>query len=251
MKYIHRILLVGSSILIIYCITLFLSFGPLSFLGITFLLSLVGFFYGLAQYLKKDQLLNQAPHYLRILISGILTLSMLCFIFLEGFLIYQGQQTNDQPVDKVIVLGAGLNGDQISTSLRYRLEATIEYYQTSPDTIIIVSGGQGEGELITEAKAMKDYLLSNGIPEDKIIEEDQSTNTYENFRYSSQYLNPTDTVMIITNDFHMARAKLIASSLGIQAYGYPAQSHLMTLPLFYIREFFAYIKDFILIRLPF
>ena len=70
---------------------------------------------------------------------------------------------------------------------------------------------------------MKNYLVGKGIDESLIIEEGLSTNTYENFKFSKQYLQQTDKVLVITNDFHVARAKLIASRLGIQVYTLPAK----------------------------
>ncbi len=194
-----------------------------------------------------DQLLSLFPIWLKYIIYGLFTLGFVLFIVVESIIIYDSHRDELQ-ADKVIVLGAGLKGNQITTSLLYRLDTTITYYQQYPNTTIIVSGGQGTGETISEASAMYQYLISRGIPQDKIIQEDKSTSTYENFKFSSAFINSNDKVMIITNNFHMSRAKLIAKRLGIEAYGYSAPSHRPTLINFYIREFFAYIKDYILIR---
>ncbi len=86
---------------------------------------------------------------------------------------------------------------------------------------MVVSGGKGSGEKITEAKAMKDYLIKNGIDKNRIIEEDKSTNTYENFKYSKLKIEERSQrklsdlkVKIVTTDFHVLRSKILAYRNG-------------------------------------
>ena len=247
MKYFNRCLLILSVLLLIYVIYINLIYGSIAFSKTLGLMCLFIIGYSFIQIKMHDQLLSLFPIWLKYIIYGLFTLGFVLFIVVESIIIYDSHRDELQ-ADKVIVLGAGLKGNQITTSLLYRLDTTITYYQQYPNTTIIVSGGQGTGETISEASAMYQYLISRGIPQDKIIQEDKSTSTYENFKFSSAFINSNDKVMIITNNFHMSRAKLIAKRLGIEAYGYSAPSHRPTLINFYIREFFAYIKDYILIR---
>lgn len=125
--------------------------------------------------------------------------------------------------DAVIVLGAALRGERISGALQKRLDAAIEYYQENPDVVIVVTGGKGPQEDITEALAMERYLMENGIPQDKIIKEEQATSTYENFKFSKELLDEhfgelgiTDyKLAYITDDYHIYRAGQLAKIAGL------------------------------------
>ena len=82
-----------------------------------------------------------------------------------------------------------------------------EYLKSHEKTIAIVSGGQGKGEDISEALAMKQGLMKQNIAEDRIIMEDKSTSTDENITFSKPLIPQYEKGMIVTNDFHMFRAK--------------------------------------------
>jgi len=100
--------------------------------------------------------------------------------------------TNDNVTyheDAVIILGAGIKGERLSLTLKYRLDKGLEYIALNPNAKIIVTGGKGPGESITEAEAMRRYLVSQGIENDRIIIEDKATSTYENLMYSSEFLS--------------------------------------------------------------
>lgn len=116
-----------------------------------------------------------------------------------------------------IVLGAKVNGTTPSLSLKYRLEAALDYAKKYEDVILILSGGQGPDEEISEADAMKTFLVSHGIDEDRLILEADSTSTYENFQFSSKLL-PEDlnAITIITSDYHLSRSKKIAQEFGFE-----------------------------------
>ena len=126
--------------------------------------------------------------------------------------------------DAVIVLGAGIQGEEVSESLRNRLDAAARYYQKNPDVIIIVSGGQGPQETITEALAMERYLLEQGVPAKQIVKEQMATSTRENFLYSKEILDKqfdgVYSVVFVSSDYHIYRAKLIANSVGFDEITY-------------------------------
>lgn len=124
-----------------------------------------------------------------------------------------------------IILGAKVNGRVPSLSLQYRLESALEYAKQHPHVIFILSGGQGPDEDISEAEAMKRYLLEYGVSEDRLIIEDQSTSTYENISFSKRLLpGSIQNVTIITSDYHLARSKKIASNLGLETDVIPAKT---------------------------
>src|SRR5699024_38799 len=154
--------------------------------------------------------------------------------------------------DAVIVLGAGVNGTEPSLSLRTRLDAALDYLETCPDIPAVLTGGTGYGEEISEAACMYDYLTERGVEPDRLILEDQASNTAENFARSRPLLEEAgvdpaaDTVAVVTNDFHMARSELIAARQGYgDVAGIPAPLPWAHLTVnYYLREAFALVKTF-------
>ncbi|WP_391206483.1 YdcF family protein [Psychrobacillus sp. L4] len=118
-----------------------------------------------------------------------------------------------------IVLGAKVKKGNIpSLALKYRLDSALAYAIEYPHVKLLVSGGQGQDEDIAEAVYMKDFLLENGIVEDRLIVEDQSTSTYENLLFSQELLPDNVTsVTIITSDYHLHRAKILAKQMNWDA----------------------------------
>lgn len=157
---------------------------------------------------------NKAKWINYVLVAGLLIfLGYLLFIGIFGSI-----KTTSYEEEALIVLGAGLKGENPSRQLRYRLDAAISYHENNPDAVIVVSGGQGENEEISEAEAMKMYLVSNGVPEDMIIMEDKSVSTETNFKNSKEILDgifgQEYDVCYITNDFHVFRAGFQAKKAG-------------------------------------
>lgn len=135
-------------------------------------------------------------------------------LFLYGNL---GLNRKDYSRDVVIVLGAGLRGEQPSLLLKNRLDEALIYYETNGYARFVVTGGQGYGESRTEAQVMKTYLVEGGIPSSRIYVEDQATSTRENFKYSMAILGRerlSFQIAYITNDFHVLRSGILARAQG-------------------------------------
>ncbi len=171
------------------------------------------------------------------------------FFIVEGFIIYELQQSkrvDPNNIDVVIILGAGLNGDKLSKTLESRLEAGVHFLKNNKELPVVVSGGQGPGESISEASAMGKYLKENGIEDHRIYYEEKSTTTYENLKLSKQLIEQKGvkdpTVFIITNNYHLARARMIAGELGLKSDGLGANSPLFVTINYFIREYFGIIK---------
>ena len=124
--------------------------------------------------------------------------------------------------------------------LKHRLNTAIDYLEKNPETICIVSGGQGYNEPCTEAQAMADYMEAAGIEKDRLILEDESKTTEQNIKYSKKYMKDGASVGIITNDFHMFRAMQITKGEGLKsAKAIAAGSNPLYLPNNMFREYLA------------
>ncbi len=164
----------------------------------------------------------------------------------SGLMIHAAQNQPPKGADAVIVLGGGVSQGHISQSLQNRLDTALAYCEQNPKTLVVVSGGQGADEPTTEAKAMAEYLISEGMEPSKIVQEDQATSTYENFVYSKALLEPLfgeeGSYVYVTSDFHVYRAGLAAQEAGISASGLAAPSPAWMAPNFYMRETLALMR---------
>lgn len=119
------------------------------------------------------------------------------------------------------------------------------YLEENPETRAVLSGGQGQGEQISEAEAMYRYLTEHGIDGSRLILEDRSTNTKENLDFSLEKIGTLDTsIGIVTNHFHVFRGVAIGRKCGCrQIYPIPARYRTWRLLVYIPREILAIIKD--------
>ena len=115
------------------------------------------------------------------------------------------------------------------------------------DVVCIVSGGKGGTEPVAEAYAMRDYLIDMGVDEARILTEADSYSTHDNMTKSAIVMEEYDpglekTAVIITNDFHIFRAQLVAKNRGITGYGIPCHTPLRVLVTSYMREFMTIVN---------
>lgn len=173
-----------------------------------------------------------------------LLLCLLVFMIVEIPVIKAMFPDHEKNLSYLVVLGAKVNGKVVSDSLKRRLDQTIVYLRENPETRVIVSGGQGVDEEVSEAQAMKEYLLENGIFAERILVEANSRNTKENLRFSKQFFeNEQVSVGIVTNQFHMYRACCYAKRAGYQnVKRIPAGCHPVLFLNYMVREFFAVLK---------
>lgn len=208
---------------------------------------------GLLNQKHKGQYSLLRPGKIKTVIKTCFFIGLASFVVIEGFIIGSAVSKHKQKSDYLVILGAGLRGEVPSTALYQRLYASLEYIKHNPKIKIIVSGGKGSGESITEAEAMKRFLINIGVEGDQIIKEEKSTSTLENLKFTTEVLKKIDKsenikVTIVTNNFHMFRAKFLAKRQGLSAYGYPAPLHPMLVPTCFAREYLAVINSFIFDR---
>lgn len=122
--------------------------------------------------------------WLRRVFLALLAAGFVFFTVLEVRVVSWARTDNETPVTAIIVLGAGVNGRSPSLSLRTRLDAALAYAQDRPDVPIIVSGSQGQGEDISEARCMADWLTARGVDPERVWLEEKADNTRENIAYS-------------------------------------------------------------------
>lgn len=177
-----------------------------------------------------------------LVIIGVTVFVVLCGMISKGF-----NEKGEKNLDYVIVLGAQMRENGPSAVLKYRLDAAIRYLNDNPDTICIVSGGQGPNEPYPEAEGMYHYLMENGIQKERILMESKSENTIENMKYSKAIMNKNyESVGIITNNFHMFRALQIAKKQGLKnVCGISADSNKLYIPNNVLRECGAIMKGWI------
>lgn len=144
------------------------------------------------------------------------------------------------PADCIIVLGCRVYGTVPSPFLVARLDEGVRLYKEGYGRRMVVSGGQGAGEDITEALAMKRYLLTQGVAQDHIIMEGESTSTEENLRFSFAKMrqNNLQTAVLVSNKYHLLRATLIGKRLGMPhtCSGVFVSAHVMTEAKGFLRE---------------
>ncbi|MBS7263210.1 MAG: YdcF family protein [Eubacteriales bacterium] len=152
----------------------------------------------------------------------------------------------DKNVDFLIILGCGLKADGTPTPLlRGRIDRALAFAreqeaQTGKKLIFITSGGQGPNEPVSESAAMKRYLTERGVPEERIVEEDRSTDTFENMKFSKeiiQALDPEGKVAFSTTNYHVFRSGLFARRVKMRAVGMGAQTKWYFWPNAAVREF--------------
>ena len=148
--------------------------------------------------------------------------------------------------DYVIILGCKIQKDgKLTKLLKGRVDRAIEFAtkqkeKTGKDIVFIPSGGQGSDEIISEALAMKNYLIENGIKEKNIILEDKSTNTLENFNFSHKLMKKKyANIAFSTTNYHVFRSGLLATSLNIELEGMGAKTKSYFWINAFIREYIA------------
>lgn len=247
-------------VLIILGLAVFLLFYPIrySIIGISFLMELTAFFgififlLGISMMPVKGRTLFKVFKVFRIFFISMFLFGAVIFAVIEGIIFANSQGDAPEKTDVIIVLGAGLYGNSPSLTLISRLDGAIEYMEKYPDTICVVSGGQGKTESIPEGTAMRRYMLDRGIADERIIVESYASSTIENMRNSFRLIGEQlgqlpVKVGIVSNEFHMYRSKLIAENFGITPVMIACQTpQIGLIPVnCWVREFFSVILFYV------
>ena len=227
------------------CIALFVRHGTFFFfvwlfLGVTAL--------GLSFCMMRGIWQEHVPLLVRRSFWCVATIGVLFFLIVEGFILSGFGMSGSDQAKYLVVLGAQMKPDGPSKVLQYRLDAALAYLTDHPECQVVVSGGQGADEHISEAQGMYDYLVAHGLEADRILLEDQSVNTVQNLAFSAKNFDKEkDEILIVSNTFHVFRAVGIARRQGYQKVsGLAARGYWFLLPNNMLREFVGVCKDLIL-----
>ena len=206
-------------------------------------------FYLLTEQAKKSKAARVCARVLAIIVAA----GICVFGISEGFVI-KNARTDERAfgMKYVVVLGAGVNGTEPSLSLRNRLEAALDFLEKAPDAVLVLSGGQGPGEEITEAECMRRWLVSRGVSPERLILETRAASTRENIEFSLALIEQREgerpeEIAIISSEYHLLRAKMQAKKLGVSdCAGVAARTTLPVLRVnYFIREGFGAVYEFI------
>ena len=187
------------------------------------------------------------------LAGGALALGLVLFFAAEIPILYTALTAAESDAPYVIVLGAAVYGETPSISLRHRADRAVAHLAQNPEAAAVVSGGQGEGEDISEAECMRRYLTDKGVHHSRILVEDRSTSTLENLTFSKQVIEAAggdpSRVAIVSSAYHLYRAKRMAASLGMAADGLASSDgYAVYMAGMYVREALAVWKLWLLGR---
>ncbi|MDP4181704.1 MAG: YdcF family protein [Bacillota bacterium] len=199
--------------------------------------------------MKRFRIGGISKKFIKVICIIFLVVAILCSV-LFSFILDGAKNSKPRNSDVLIVLGCQIWGEGPSLMLEYRLQNALALYKKGVAKSIIVSGGQGSDEKTSEANVMKKWLIKNKVPEDIIFEEDKSTSTYENLKFSKKIMKEKGfkSAVIVTNDYHIFRALWLGKRLGIACTGAPSQTVEYLKPYYYSREFISNIKSFIFDR---
>lgn len=146
-------------------------------------------------------------------------------------------------LDYIVVLGAGLNGSQVTPLLAARVDRGVELLRRNPQARLILSGGQGPGEDVPESRAMAAYAAGRGVEPGRILQEDKSTTTEENLCFSRDLMaEARPRVAVVTTAYHVFRALLIAKGQGLRCVGFGAKTKWYFTLNAVLREFAGYVR---------
>lgn len=190
--------------------------------------------------MKKSKTKRRCPMLLRLALLGfVLWTALVAFVCVKEYTVPKPDGTTQA----IIVLGAQVKPDgTLSLQLQYRMELALEQYRAHPQ-VIVVCGAQGGNEPMTEAQAMHDYLVSNGVPEGDILMDDTSFNTRQNLTNAQKLLgDDVKKVLIVTSNYHLPRAMALARDTGFEPQGVGAPIKLIYWPKNHYREALAWVK---------
>ena len=196
-------------------------------------------------------------HPIRNLILVLLALGLLVFGALEAYIGAHSKTEVIGEPEVMVIFGCQVKSWGPSILLQDRLDTALSYLENHPDMKIIVTGGKGDDEHMSEAQCMYEYLTAHGVDGENIYMEDQSRNTWQNVNYTFDLIrregwDVTEDVVLVSSGFHLARIQM----LWERAWGEPCTISTLAAPVshkpsaiqMFFREPLALVKSFIFDR---
>lgn len=197
-------------------------------------------------FLKEKQKNKRYKTAIRI-ISVLLIFSFCCFSASLTSIIVQSKEKAEN-ANTLIVLGCAVKGDTPSVVLKGRVNAAYDYLYSHPECVAILSGGQGNGESISEAQCMYNMLTDKGIDCHRLYKEENSISTKTNIEYSKEIIeenNLDKNIAVVSSDYHLKRAKMICKEQGLEVETISSPSIRLDKNTFYLREVLGVIKEYL------
>lgn len=134
-----------------------------------------------------------------------------------------GRSDEARAVDAIVVMGAAQYDGRPSPQLAARLDHVVDLWNSGLAPVVIVTGGNQEGDRFTEASTSAAYLVERGVPASAIVQEDAGSSTHDSLARARALVDESvQTVLVVTDPYHALRSKLTAEEVGFSAYVSPA-----------------------------
>ena len=205
-------------------------------------------------FVRKKHLWSKLSSGLRNFIASAFGLISIIFVINLLFIIHPSLVSEKQDSKYMILLGGGITKNKtLSENVQKRCQKAADYLKEHPETLVVVSGGQTNFAPCPEADVLKEYLMSIGIKEKRILVENQAMDTIQNLKYSAELLSESENksiqeiidspVVIVSSFNHIARAELLAKRMGYkEVYGIGSRTPWWYIVHSYFREILAYMK---------
>ena len=248
METVRKIFLCAGIIFAVYGLIVLSLIGPGRFFNYFYLVS--GIFL-----IVISKLMEGMSDPLKKAIVSVIMIAVVVFILLEIRIISFAVKEPEKNADYLIVLGSQMKDDGPSLDYKARLDSAYEYLNENQKTKVITTGAQGRKEPLSEAQGGANYLIQRGIDPLRIIIEDQSYDTKENLGNAQKLIikdgrDPKEIkVVVVSAVYHLYRASYIAEKIGYGNVSCKGGCGLFVLlPHYYTREFFATVKDYLVLR---
>ena len=190
-------------------------------------------------------------------LCALLVLGILTFILLQCHIQSRAKDSIHGEPEIMVIFGCQVKPWGPSILLQDRLDKALEYLADHPDMTVVVTGGKGDDEHVSEARCMRDYLVEHGFPSERILMEDRSRNTWQNINYTLALLHEegydtTNDVLLVSNGFHLQRIQMLwgraaGGTYMVSTLAAPVTHKPSGVQMFF-REPLALVKSFVLDR---
>lgn len=190
-------------------------------------------------------------------LCALLILAIVVFGLLECYVQAGAKDSIHGEAQVMVIFGCQVKPWGPSILLQDRLDKALDYLADHPDMTVVVTGGKGDDEHVSEARCMHDYLVEHGFPSEQILMEDQSRNTWQNINFTLDLLHEegydtTNDILLVSNGFHLQRIQMLwkraaGGTYMVSTLAAPVTHKPSGVQMFF-REPLAYMKSFVLDR---